>query len=225
MRSLLKKDVVLVCAAAALCAAPLMAASYSNEAAWRTAAPGWVAESFDGIATATELSSLPALGITFDLLNDGVHHPSVQTNSGSFGGSNHTAPNVLFNAVIAELPGLGPIVIRPATAGNVITAAGCWNTGGDDSVTIEFRDASNGLIESTSSPTTQAFVGIVNTTGAASVRIVPAGGNGFFSIDDLQVVTAQGAGVAQEVPALAPVGLVLLAALVCGAGLCFLRRA
>jgi hypothetical protein len=164
------------------------AGTFTNEAAWRAAAGAFALENFDGFAAGTDLASLAALSIKFDFLSDLTHHPSVQSAASAFGGNTHSAPNALFNAFQAVLPGLGPIVIRPLNPGQSITALGYWNTGEDDSTVLSFFDAGNNLLESIDTGTNaNVFVGIVNVTGAAKV-VISAGslGNGFFSIDDLQ---------------------------------------
>ncbi|HET8578542.1 MAG TPA: PEP-CTERM sorting domain-containing protein, partial [Methylomirabilota bacterium] len=155
-------------------------------------------ENFDAIGIGTQLSSLPGLGISFGLLNDGVSFPSVQTNASGFGGVNHSAPNVLFNAIIPQLPGLGPIEIFPLVAGTGITALGYWNTGGDDTTIVRFFDAGNNLIEqvvSGAGASNLAFNGIVSGSAACRVEIDGAAGNGFFSLDDLQVTTGSVGGL------------------------------
>ncbi|HET8579048.1 MAG TPA: hypothetical protein VFO18_18265, partial [Methylomirabilota bacterium] len=78
---------LLLCVAAPLAA---HAASFSSEAAWQAAAGAFSLENFDAIGIGTQLSSLPGLGISFGLLNDGVSFPSVQTNASGFGGVNHS---------------------------------------------------------------------------------------------------------------------------------------
>jgi hypothetical protein len=51
---------------------------YTDEALWRAAVGGVFAfEDFDGIATGSDVTTLPALGLAFDPLDDGTL-PTVQ---------------------------------------------------------------------------------------------------------------------------------------------------
>lgn len=190
------------------------ASVFTSESAFQAAAGGVNLQTFDSFAAGTQLTSLPGLGISFGPLTGGVF-PSVEASSSGFGGTNFTPPNVLFNAVQPQLPGLGPIVLLPLNSNNRIFAVGYWNTGGDDSTTIRFFDANNNLLESGTLGTSGLlFLGIVNPTGAARVEI-DAGpiGNGFFSIDNLQVRVAPAAVTAVPEPVtFAVVGLLALGA-------------
>jgi len=212
----------LVAATALAVASPVIGTLYTDRTAWRAAAPGWMLESFDTIAPGTQVSSLPSLGLTLDVLKDGTHYPSVQTTDG-FGGVSVSSPNVLFNAIVPALGGLGLFVIRPAAAGATITALGCFNTGGDDGVVVEFCDAGGAVIEASGAVTVASFVGIVNASGAASVRIVPSGGNGFFSADDLHVV-AGGQEAVEPIPMESRAGLLVLVAMLAALGAYLVRR-
>jgi len=173
-----------------------MAASaqhFTSESSWQTAAGTYSLETFDGIAAGTQVTSLPGLGIQFDFLNNGVNHPSVENHTTGFGGFAHSEPNVLFNAVNPVLPGLGPIILRPISASQVIVGVGYWNTGGDDSSVLTFYDANNNLLDTLDTGTANlVFNGIINLAGASKVVISPGSiGNAFFSVDDLQVKLVQ----------------------------------
>lgn len=170
------------------------ATSFSSEALWRAAAPGFVLETFEGIAAGTQVSSLAGLGVSFDFLNDGVTHPSVQSRVNT-GGFAQSGVNVFLNDIDFALPGRGPINIRPLNPGDAIFALGYWNTGGDDTTFLSFFDQNNVLIETVESSQTGGtfnFNGIVNATPAFRVEIAPGSlGNGYFTLDDLQVVVNQ----------------------------------
>ncbi|QGZ91063.1 PEP-CTERM sorting domain-containing protein [Microcystis aeruginosa] len=72
---------------------------------------------------------------------------------------------------------------------------GFFNTGGDDTLQLSAFDASNNLIEqatvsgSNLNPNSFKFLGIVTSIPASRIEISPVGGNGLFSIDNLQVAT------------------------------------
>ena len=167
-------------------ATPALASSFSAETAWRAAAGATTLETFDGIAAGTQLSTFAPLGIRFDTLNDGTTFPSVRSRFNT-GGSSHSGTQILLNDNDFALPGRGSIVFRPLTAGQAIFAVGYWNTGGDDTTTLRFFDANNVLIEEVTSGFGSVFNGIVSTVPAFRVEIAAAAGNGFFTIDDLQV--------------------------------------
>ncbi|MGY8937795.1 MAG: PEP-CTERM sorting domain-containing protein [Alphaproteobacteria bacterium] len=71
----------------------------------------------------------------------------------------------------------------------VITAVGLWNVSNDDIISITFFDGLDSAMETTligGGP--PLFGGIINTAGASRVEIAFAGGgNGWITIDDLQV--------------------------------------
>jgi len=164
------------------------ATGYANEAAWRSAAGAFSIETFEGFGNLTEHSNFVSLNVTFGLLNDGIHYPHVMSTA-TTGGTSVSGVNVLVNRNQPILPGLGMIRMFPA-AGNVLTAVGYWNTGGDDSSQLRLYDASGGLIEQFNTGSSGLiFNGIVNATGAAYAEFDEGGiGNGYFTLDDLQVV-------------------------------------
>ncbi len=162
----------------------LQGTSYTDEAAWQAAVPSFGLENFEGFAQGTELNVLNSLDIEFDFLNNGINYPSVQP---TLGGFSHSGSNILLNHVEAALPGLGDIIFHPLNPGDFILGVGYWNTGGDDTTTLSFFDSGNNLIESSNSGSGLVFNGIVSIVPASFVRISELGGNGFFTIDNLQV--------------------------------------
>jgi hypothetical protein len=167
---------------------PVSATSFTSEALFQAAAGAFVLEDFEGIAAGTQVTQIVGLGVSFDPLDDDVTFPSVQLRSNT-GGSAQSGVNIFLNDIDFALPGRGPMNFRPLNVGDVITAVGYWNTGGDDSTTLTFFDADGVLIETVSSLSGHNFVGIVNLAGASRVEIAPLAGNGYFTIDDLQATT------------------------------------
>ena len=111
------------------------------------------------------------------------------------GGFVRSGTNVFLNDIDFALPGRGPINIRPLLAGTAITALGYWNTGGDDTTFLRFYDANNMLIEQVESITGGGnfnFNGIVSAIPAFRVEIARGTlGNGYFTLDDLQLTVAR----------------------------------
>lgn len=164
------------------------ATAYTDEALWRAAVGGvYALETFDAIATGSDVTSLPALGISFDALNDGTQ-PTVQPYS-STGGVPKTGPNNLLNDRDFALPARGPYTMRPINAGDFLFGLGLWNVGGDDTLRLSFYDAADSLIEQVTSATSQGFFGIVNAAGAKRAVVDFVGGNGYAPVDDLQTAT------------------------------------
>src|SRR4051812_32066362 len=136
----------LAVAALLVTAGSASATGYSDEAQWQAAAGAFDLETFEGYGDFTSLQSLANLNIDFGQLNDGKSFPTVFS-TGTTGGVSHSGTQVLVNQSQPVLPGLGPIILLPKP-GSFISAAGYWNTGGDDSTEIRFYDANNALIES-----------------------------------------------------------------------------
>lgn len=164
------------------------ATAYTDEALWRAAVGGVFAlETFDAIAGGSDVNTLPALGISFDPLDDGTQ-PTVQPYS-STGGVVKTAPNNLLNDRDFALPARGPYTMRPINAGDFLFGLGLWNVGGDDTLRLSFYDAADNLLEQVTSASSQGFFGIVNTAGAKKAVVDFVGGNGYAPVDDLQTAT------------------------------------
>ncbi|GAB4181278.1 MAG: hypothetical protein OHK0026_15880 [Rhodocyclaceae bacterium] len=154
---------------------------YFDEAAWQAANPGLATESFDAIVAGTALDALAGLKIEFS-----APLPTVKT-TGDFGGFSHSGAQVLANA------GTEAIRLVPA-AGWLITGLGYWNTGKDDRTILAFAQGGSSFeVLSPAVPDNLSFVGMRLPGGADHVAILwnsAGGGNGSFSIDDLQVATA-----------------------------------
>ena len=162
--------------------------TFNDEALWRNAVGGVFGfEDFDGIATGTELFTLPNLDISLDPLNDGTQ-PTVQPYS-STGGVQRSGPNNILNDADFSLPGRGPITIRPIDANDFIFGLGMWNVGGDDTLSLTFYDDAGLEIASVVSAQSSGFFGIVDDTGAKSAVINFVGGNGYAPTDDWQAAT------------------------------------
>lgn len=161
------------------------AAAYTDEAAWRAAVGGvYALETFDNIAAGTSVFTLPALGVSFDPLNDGTQ-PTVQ-NYGSTGGMPRSQPHNLLNDSDFSLPGRGPYSFRPIDSSQNLYGVGLWNVGGDDRLRMTFFDASDSPMEQVISASGIGFFGIVNSLGATRIEIDFVDGNGYAPVDDLQ---------------------------------------
>lgn len=180
------------CFAAA--ASPSQATTFNSQAAFQTAASAvstLAVENFDGFAGGTPISSLPALGVSFDPLPGNNGQPVAWPVAGC-GGFVSSSPNALLNAAVCALPGQGPIVMRPLDGDFGIMAVGFYNASNDDTLRLSFFDASDALIEQVDVPNGQpSFVGIVADEPAAWFRIEATGGNLLFAIDDLHVGIAR----------------------------------
>lgn len=165
------------------------ATSYTNEALWRAAAVNFAFENFDSIAAGSDVTTLPALGIRFDPLNDATQ-PTVQNYSFT-GGVVQSSPHNLLNDRDNTLPGRGPLSIRPLNAGDFIFGLGMWNVGGDDQLSLSFFDANGNLIEQVTSAISSGFFGIINSAGASRAQVDFVQGNGYAPVDDFQTATRQ----------------------------------
>ena len=184
----MKKNVMVMLLA--LLAVPNIASAtaYTDEALWRAAAITFAFENFDSRAAGSDVTSLPALGIRFDPLNNGTQ-PTVQPYS-STGGIVRSSPNNLLNDRDFALPGRGPLSIRPLNAVDFIFGLGMWNVGGDDQLSLSFFfNASGGLIEQVTSASGIGFFGIINAAGASRAQVDFVQGNGFAPVDDFQTAT------------------------------------
>lgn len=181
-------------AALALTAASSPAATFTDETAWRAGVGNvWSQDNFEDYSNPQSLTSIPALGLTLDALTNGAL-PTVRSVF-SVGGQSQTGPNVLLNG--PAFPGNGVMTLRPVSG--LVYALGYWNVGGDDRTRLAFHRANGTTIESVDTavglPNNKGFQGLVSAEGAAYVTITPIAGNGWISIDDLQVaVPAPGAG-------------------------------
>jgi hypothetical protein len=192
MRSRLRAVFLASIGLTCLAVAPARATGFTDETAFRTALSNVFAlENFDSFAANTAVSSLPSVGLSLGTLTTGTF-PNVQS-SAQVGGFNRTAPNVLSNNDAPALPGDGPLNFTPTAPNTLITAFGYWNVGGDDRTRITFFSSSGQVLETIDSPAVTnnfSFVGIINATGAARVEVSAIAGNGYLTIDDLQVRTA-----------------------------------
>lgn len=179
-----------IAAAGLFVAREAAATAYTDEALWRAAVfDAYALETFDTTAAGTDVTSLPALGIKFDPLDDGTQ-PTVQPYS-STGGIAKSGPNNLLNDRDFSLPARGPFVIRPIDSTDFIFGLGLWNVGGDDTLRLSIYDASDVLIESVESPTASGFFGIVNAAGAKRAVVDFVGGNGYTPVDDFQTAARE----------------------------------
>ncbi|MEO7052149.1 MAG: PEP-CTERM sorting domain-containing protein [Rhodanobacter sp.] len=170
-----------------LVVAQAQATAYTDENAWRAAVGAYSLETFDSIASGSDVTNLANLGLKFDPLNDGTQ-PTVQKYA-STGGVVKSGPNNLLNDRDFTLPGRGPISVRPLDSTDFIFALGMWNVGGDDKLKLSFFDIDGLLIESVDSAQSSGFFGIVNTAGAQRAQIDFVEGNGYAPTDDWQTAT------------------------------------
>jgi predicted outer membrane repeat protein len=169
------------------------AAIFDNKTTFETAASvagNLALETFDSFTG--PIFQLSSLGITFNPMNAGIQPHSILANCP---GPAFSSPNVLANNNACAFPGRGSIASKPTNPSNGIVGIGFFNTGGDDVLQLSAFDASNNLIEqatvsgSSLNPNAFKFLGVVTSTPASRIEISPVGGNGIFSIDNLQVAT------------------------------------
>ncbi len=158
---------------------------HDNEAVFQSAAGVVNTETFESYNLFDPVSALPLLGGTFDTLNNGSY-PNAYDQSA--GGSAHSGIRTLMNNDKLGLPGEGDIIFI-ADADTEFSALGLWNTGGDDTVRLSIYDSNNNLLATTASLPGESFIGIAELSGAVKAVISAEGGNGWFSIDDLQTAT------------------------------------
>lgn len=166
------------------------AAFIFEETAFRSAIQNdFALENFDvDYSNFQQIASLPSLGIQFSPLSNGKRPATAEASI--IGGVTKSGAFVLTNNDKRDLPGLGPIEIRPLDSGRAIFALGFWNSGGDDRTTLRAFDATDHLLEWSTSPMAVdnlSFIGIVSATPIYRIEISASTGNGFFSLDDLQV--------------------------------------
>src|SRR5690349_1774874 len=109
------------------------AVGYLNETAWQAAAGAWMFDDFESWPAGAQLAVDPILDVQFDFLNDSISHPSVQDRANTGGPTDLPGTHVFLNDIDFALPDRGPYSMRPM-AGDVITAVGMFNVGGDDTV-------------------------------------------------------------------------------------------
>lgn len=186
---------------------PSNALVFTDEAAFQTAAGGVAVETFEGYSPFVPVSALSGLHLSFSQLNNGSFPETYDQRSG---GVTRSGTITLMNNDRLGLPGLGPMEVI-ADPGTQFLAFGYWNTGTDDTTRLTLFDENDVVIESAVSGVQDpAFLGIINATGAVRAVIEAVGGNGWFSIDDLQVDTGS---VPVAVSAPGGASLLLLAAL------------
>lgn len=164
------------------------AVAYTDEATFQANAGAFVLEDFEGLGPhGTSVPDLPALGVDLLPLVGGADPRVVQP--ALIGGTVQSGSFVLTNNANDFLPANGSLNIVPINGTDIITAVGLWNVSGDDTMNVIFYDALDVVMESISLPNgAPAFGGIVNSAGASRVEIAFGGiGNGWITIDDLQV--------------------------------------
>lgn len=158
----------------------------SEEADWRAAAGTTVLEDFESYAAGTQILSLPALGLSFDLL-DGGGYPAAYNHGGGppygpmhlgnfpngIGGSNQ------FDDIVASvLPGY------------TITAFGYWNGDGQsDTLFATAYDKSDNVIGMIGA-FKDTFAGVVADMPIARIVFDGTTGDGWDHLDALQTNVA-----------------------------------
>jgi len=158
------------------------AATFSDEGAWRTAVGIWTMDDFESYSTPSDMDVNTMLGLDFQQLSAKAAQPTVQSRFNT-GGTAVSETNVLLNDNDYALPGGGDIIAD--SMGN-LRGFGVWNTGGDDTVEIRAYDSANQLMDSITSLSGQSFVGIATTSDIARIEISGIGGNGYFTLDNMQ---------------------------------------
>ncbi len=170
-----------------------------DEAAFRSAAPTSILEDFEGLAVGESVLALATPGYAFGILSNGEYPVGYQQSSG---GTTRSGVRTIVNSSNAAFPGQGPLVLVAET-GVEFSAVGYWNTGGDDTTRLSAFDRAGNLLETAVSAFGETFLGFTDLTHASRIEISGETGNFWFSIDDLQIATAN-AGRDDGVVALPP---------------------
>ena len=180
----------LIAVSVALLASHASANGYNDEAAWQAAAGAFQQEDFEGFPNLTTVTRLPAVDIYMNRLNTLTDAPTVMAKS-TTGGFSTSGSNVLVNQSQPVLPGLGPMRLFSTKPGQHIKGIGYWNTGGDDSTVIRVYGPGGALIETYDTGNASlVFAGVLTSAVVAYVEIDAGVGNGYFTLDDLQVAFA-----------------------------------
>jgi len=157
--------------------------SYSNESNWQIAAGSTVIEDFQSYTAGTQLASLPALGLGFDVLSGGGFPATYQhfANTTPYGRMHlGNFPNGI-NA-INRYDDMSMYVL----SGQIITALGFWNGDGQNAVmTAEIYDQSNNLL-GTIGALKGTFAGFTSSVSIGRVVFLGNTGDGWNHIDGLQ---------------------------------------
>lgn len=155
--------------------------TYTSESTWQAAAGATVLENFESYSVGTQISSLPALGIEFDLLAGGLYPDTY-----SFGGTPH-GPMQLSNFPngINETNRYDDIVLN-VMSGYEITSLGYWNGDGQaDTLVITIYDALDNVL-GTVGAFKGTFAGFVSDVPISRVVFDGNTGDGWNHLDGLQ---------------------------------------
>lgn len=165
------------------------------ETAWRTAVGTFQLETFDSYGQGNVISSLPALGVSFDLIPPNSSgptpgFPAVYVHSVD---NTPSGPQQLSNMPNGGAPDanfLNADIILRALSGFNITALGFWNGDPNGPMVISVFDAADNLLGSVSAPANindgNAFGGFVSDVLFARISFEGTTGDGYNHIDDLQ---------------------------------------
>ncbi len=151
------------------------------ELAWQIAAGATALENFESYSAGTQISSLPTLGISFDLLAGGGYPQAY-----SFGGTPH-GPMQLGNFPngINEINRWDDIVLQ-VLPGYEITALGFWNGDGSSTTFVATAyDVSDNILGSIGS-LQGTFAGFISDTAISRVVFDGNTGDGWNHLDGLQ---------------------------------------
>jgi len=153
----------------------------TTELNWQSAADGTVLENFESYAAGTQISSLPALGISFDTLAGGGYPQAYL-----FGGTPHGPMHLgNFPNGINEINRWDDIVLQ-ILPGYEITALGFWNGDGQsDTLVATAYDASNNILGSVGS-FKGTFAGFISDVAISRVVFDGNTGDGWNHLDGLQ---------------------------------------
>ncbi len=155
--------------------------TFAVESDWQVAAGTTVLENFESYAANTQISSLPALGISFDVLEGGGNPQTY-----SFGGTPHGSMQLgNFPNGINEINRWDDIVVR-ILPGYEITALGYWNGDGQsDTLIATAYDALDNVLGSVGA-FKGTFAGFTSSVGISRVVFEGDTGDGWNHLDGLQ---------------------------------------
>ena len=151
------------------------------ESNWQLAAGNTILENFESYSEGTKISSLPTLGISFDLLAGGGYPQAY-----SFGGTPHGPMHLgNFPNGINAINQYDDIVLH-VLPGYAINALGFWNGDGQsDTLIATAYDASNNILGSVGS-FKGTFAGFVSDVAISRVVFGGNTGDGWNHLDGLQ---------------------------------------
>src|SRR5262245_24653525 len=165
------------------CGLTASATTFTDESTWRAALTSFLDDNFQSYPANSDLTTDSLLGLNLSLSGQ-VGNPEIQ-DANIIGGLFHNGSLVLSN----RGTNFTTLTITPASG--LIYALGYWNVGLDDRTTLTafFGETQLDQITTPASGNNLSFQGFISSTGATRVTVTEFAGNGYYTLDDLQVGT------------------------------------